>query len=69
MRGDPGGSVSVMDMSVAMGLTTGGVVGLLPPATASCTWAATDALNWGPIAVAYTRERERKERKRKANKS
>lgn len=68
-RGEPGGSVSVMDIRLAMGLTTGGVVGLAPPApTASCTWAATAALNWGPIAVAYTKSGvEQKKKKRKLN--
>lgn len=45
LRGDPGGSVSVMDIRLAIGLTTGGVVGLLPPPTANWTWAATAALN------------------------
>lgn len=64
MRGDPGGSVSVMDIRFAIGLTTGGVVGLFPPATANCTWAATAALNWGPIAVAYTKEGGTKKEKK-----
>lgn len=45
LRGDPGGRVSVMDIRLAIGLATGGVVGLFPPPTANCTWAATAAFN------------------------